>query len=107
LNGSNYRSIALWRNNLLVDVHDFLQFGPGCPTLRAMHVHLVAVEIGVVRFGDWKKGLVSREFFFEERKKTTYQPWTPVKFYNVCYYHPLLAGRKSKAGTEEAGREKN
>jgi len=35
-----------------------------------MHVYLVAVEIGVVRF---------TRIFFEERKKTKYQPWTNNK----------------------------
>ena len=46
--------VALWRHDLPWNRHDLLDLGLRLERLRHVHVHLVAIEIGVVWRSDGK-----------------------------------------------------
>ena len=52
LHNPDHGLIRLWRDNVPGNSHDRHRFRPRLQSLRNVHVHLVAIEIGVVRARD-------------------------------------------------------
>mmetsp|Transcript_15235 Transcript_15235/g.35012 ORF Transcript_15235/g.35012 Transcript_15235/m.35012 type:complete len:225 (+) Transcript_15235:3832-4506(+) len=52
LHDAHHRLVALRRNNAARNVHDLARFGPRLHRLHDVQIHLVAIEVGIVRRGD-------------------------------------------------------